>query len=131
MIVVGGDTTASTFTYAVAAVTGDPRIQGRLISELETALAARGRRGDRLPLSELEEIPYLMAVVKESLRCAIAQPARLPRVVPNDGDPLIVDVKVVPPGISPLVTSQLTLPNIELTFTFYHSRLLSQCRHTP
>lgn len=107
MIIAGGDTTASTFTYAVAAITGDPRIQERLISELETALAARGRkRGDRLPLSELEEIPYLMAVVKESLRCAIAQPARLPRVVPSDADPLIVDGKVVPPGVSLLVSSR-------------------------
>lgn len=103
MIVAGGDTTASTFTYAVAAVTGDPRIEQRLVSELEAALAARGRRrGDRLALSELEEIPYLMAVVKESLRCAVAQPARLPRVVPHDGEPLIVDGKVVPPGVSPL-----------------------------
>lgn len=95
MIVAGGDTTASTFTCA-------------LVSELETALAARGRRrGDRPALSELEEIPYLMAVVKESLRCAVAQPARPPRVVPHDGDPLIVDGKVVPPGVSPLVSSRL------------------------
>lgn len=101
MIIAGGDTTASTFTYAVAAVTGDPQIHQRLVSELETALAARGRkRGDRLALSELEEIPYLMAVVKESVRCCVAQPARLPRVVPDDGEPLIVDGKVVPPGVS-------------------------------
>lgn len=101
MIIAGGDTTASTFTYAVAAVTRDPQIHQRLVSELETALAARGRkRGDRLALSELEEIPYLMAVVKESVRCAVAQPARLPRVVPDDGEPLIVDGKVIPPGVS-------------------------------
>lgn len=101
MIIAGGDTTASTFTYAVAAVTGDPQIHQRLVSELESALSARGRkRGDRLALSELEEIPYLMAVVRESVRCAVAQPARLPRIVPNDGETLIVDGKVIPPGVS-------------------------------
>lgn len=105
MIIAGGDTTASTFTYGVAAVTGNPQIHQRLVSELEAALQARGRkRGDRLPLSELEEIPYLMAVVKESVRCAVAQPARLPRVVPDEGEPLIVDGKVVPPGVSSLVS---------------------------
>ncbi|KAG6363997.1 hypothetical protein INS49_009100 [Diaporthe citri] len=99
MIIAGGDTTASTLTYAVAAVTGDPQIHQRLVSELETALAARGgRRGDRPALSELEEIPYLMAVVRESVRCAVAQPARLPRTVPDGGEPLIVDGKVIPPG---------------------------------
>lgn len=101
MIIAGGDTTASTFTYAVAAVTRDPHIHQRLVSELDAALGARGRkRGDRLALSELEEIPYLMAVVRESVRCAVAQPARLPRVVPSDAEPLIVDGKVVPPGVS-------------------------------
>lgn len=100
MIIAGGDTTASTLTYAVTAITGDPQVHQRLISELEAALTARGRkRGERLPLSELEEIPYLMAVVKESVRCAVAQPARLPREVPADGEPLVVDGKVVPPGV--------------------------------
>lgn len=101
MLVAGGDTTASTLTYAITAVTGNPQIQQRLVSELESALRSRGRkRGERLPLSELEEIPYLVAVVKEAVRCAVAQPARLPRVVPKDADPLIVDGKVIPPGVS-------------------------------
>jgi cytochrome P450 len=100
-IIAGGDTTASTLTYATIAITGDPKIHQRLVSELEAALNARGRRrGERLPLRELEDIPYLMAVVKESVRCAVAQPARLPRVVPAGAEPLVVDGKVVPPGVS-------------------------------
>lgn len=107
IIIAGGETTSATLTYAVTAVTGDPQIHQRLISELETALTARGRKkGERLPLNELEEIPYLMAVVRESLRCAVAQAARLPRVVPADGEPLIVDGKVVPPGVSLLPSHQ-------------------------
>lgn len=133
MIIAGGDTTASTFTYGVAAITGNPQIHQKLVSELEAALTARGRkRGERLPLSELEDIPYLMAVVKESVRCAVAQPARLPRVVPDDGDPLIVDGKVVPPGVSCLMSH--VSPYLFLTQMSDHvllfRRLLSVCRHT-
>lgn len=101
MLVAVGETTAATLTYGLASITGKQSIQQRLISELEGALKSHGRkRGEKLPLSELEDIPYLMAVVKESVRCGIAQPARLFRVALKDGSPLIVDGKVVPPGVS-------------------------------
>lgn len=40
-----------------------------------------------------------MACVKESVRIGMAVPGRLPKVVP-DGDPFVVEGKVVPPGVS-------------------------------
>ncbi|KKY27769.1 putative cytochrome p450 [Diplodia seriata] len=50
------------------------------------------------PLGDLEKLPYLVACMKESLRVAMAVPGRLPRLVPADGPPLVIDGKVIPPG---------------------------------
>lgn len=49
-------------------------------------------------LRQLEKMEYLHACVKEALRLAMPVPGRLPRVVPENGQPLIIDGKLIPPG---------------------------------
>lgn len=39
--------------------------------------------------------------MKESLRIAMPVPGRLPRILPANGPPLVIDGKVIPPGVRP------------------------------
>lgn len=50
-------------------------------------------------LATLKKLPYLDAIVKESLRLGMAASSRLPRIVPKDSKtPFVVDGQVIPPG---------------------------------
>ncbi|PHH75687.1 hypothetical protein CDD80_2176 [Ophiocordyceps camponoti-rufipedis] len=75
----GSDTTANTLSYLVWAVSGHPKIQETLVSELRT-LPAEGWDEARL-----RQLPYLDHVIQEALRLYGAAPAPLPRVVPAGG----------------------------------------------
>ncbi|CAI6095918.1 unnamed protein product [Clonostachys chloroleuca] len=78
LIVAGSGTTAVSLTYLVWVVLSQPDVQARLESELE-----------QLPTgftdSDLEALPYLSAVIEETLRLHGAAPGALPRVVPEGG----------------------------------------------
>ncbi|CAI7659082.1 unnamed protein product [Penicillium viridicatum] len=94
LLVAGSDTSGTTLTYALYHICSNPNINKRLIEELKKVMPTI----DTTPvLLDLEQLPYLNACVKESLRLACPVPGRLPRIVP-DGKPLIVDDKHIPPG---------------------------------
>lgn len=78
LIVAGSDTTAVTLTYLVWAVLSNPKVHDRLYQELQDV---------RLPLrnQELEKLPFLNAVIDETLRIYGAAPGCLPRTVPSGG----------------------------------------------
>ncbi|KAL2669772.1 hypothetical protein Neosp_015217 [[Neocosmospora] mangrovei] len=78
LIVAGSGTTAVSLTYLVWAVLSRPTVQARLESELEKLPA-------RFSDSDLEALPYLSAVIEETLRLYGAAPGALPRVVPEGG----------------------------------------------
>ncbi|OLN86993.1 Benzoate 4-monooxygenase 2 [Colletotrichum chlorophyti] len=104
ILVAGSDTTASSAATAVMQILQHPEIETKLVNSLDAAIPS----GAELPpLLELEKIEYLStankfsykhACVKECLRFSLSVPGRLPRVVPSDSEPLIVDGLVVPPG---------------------------------
>lgn len=60
-----------------------------------------------------------MACVKESIRVGMAVPGRLPRVVPN-GDPFVVEGKVVPPGVSLVSLVLLYLDNADNIYSLQY-----------
>lgn len=72
LIVAGTDTTAMTLTYLVWAVMSQPALQSLLEAELD-ALAKDYRDAD------LENLPFLNAVIEETLRLYGAAPGALPR----------------------------------------------------
>lgn len=78
LIVAGSGTTAVSLTYLVWAVLSQPAVQARLESELEKLPAGFSD-------SDLEALPYLAAVIEETLRLYGAAPGALPRVVPEGG----------------------------------------------
>ncbi|KXX81538.1 putative sterigmatocystin biosynthesis P450 monooxygenase STCB [Madurella mycetomatis] len=78
-IIAGSDTTSNTLTYLTWAVCRHPSVKAALLKELAT-LPIDGF-GDQ----ELKELPYLNAVIEETLRLYGAAPSSLPRDVPPGG----------------------------------------------
>jgi cytochrome P450 len=89
LIGAGGGTTSVTLTYLIWAVLQSPRIQGRLEEEVASLPG-------RFSHSELEELPYLNAVIEETLRMYGPIPGALQRVAPQAG--LHVSGHFIPPG---------------------------------
>lgn len=92
-MVAGTDTTADAVTAAVFNTLYDPEIDARLRDELRRTLPHK----NSIPRwAELERLPYLHAIVKESLRLSYGVPGRLPRVVPGRG--AVFCGQKIPPG---------------------------------
>lgn len=95
ILIAGSDTTAFTLAVALDAILRDPELHARMTDAVDMAMPDK----DSVPaFTELERSPMLFAVVKESLRLAVPVPGVLPRTVPQNGKPLVVDDMVVPPG---------------------------------
>ncbi|KAI9374451.1 cytochrome P450 [Aspergillus egyptiacus] len=80
-ILAGSDTSAYTLTMATYYLLTNPDAMSRLRSELDP-VRAYIRAGN---WEEVRKLPYLMAVVKETLRLATPVPGIMPRVVPEAG----------------------------------------------
>jgi len=78
LIVAGSGTTAVTLTYLVWAVLSNPEIQSKLEQEVDGL--EKGFRD-----AALEALPYLNAVIDETLRLFGAAPGSLPRQTPKGG----------------------------------------------
>lgn len=77
-IVAGSGTTAVSLTYLVWAVLSSPDVQVKL--EAEVGALVEGYTD-----IQLEALPYLSAVIEETLRLYGAAPGALPRTVPKGG----------------------------------------------
>ena len=82
LLLAGTDTTSLTLTMATYRVLRDPNILRKLQAELREAMP---RKDTQLEYAELEKLPYLRAVVRETLRTSTVVPGRMPRVVPAEG----------------------------------------------
>ncbi|KAI6124692.1 cytochrome P450 [Pisolithus croceorrhizus] len=76
----GHETTSNTIGWTLLELARKPEIQSTLRSEIRQHESAIHARGDtRFTASDLENMPYLNAVVKETLRyhCVVPQPYRM------------------------------------------------------
>ncbi|KAJ5876808.1 hypothetical protein N7455_000273 [Penicillium solitum] len=92
-LIAGEGSPANTLIHGTFHVLSNPQIKSRLQQELSSAIP------DSCQMSTadtLEKLPYLRAVVKESLRFSHGAPGRLPRVVPSSGATLCG--QYLPPG---------------------------------
>ncbi|KAL4929232.1 cytochrome P450 [Aspergillus undulatus] len=76
------DTTGNAMNMAAYQIVINPEVYARVSTELRDAFPNPDARMDYVTL---EKLPYLTAVMKESLRLCFANPGRLPRVVPASG----------------------------------------------
>ncbi|KAK2875011.1 hypothetical protein FQN49_001853 [Arthroderma sp. PD_2] len=89
------DTISSSLTTGIINILLNPDIEKKLVDSLDQA---KVNEDGNLDLVDLEKISYLVACVKESVRVGNSIPGRLPRIVPNLSQPLVVDEKVIPAG---------------------------------
>lgn len=80
LIGAGVETVAWALTTTMFHILDKPEILRKLRAELETAIPDPTTL---VKVSQLEQLPYLTAVVKEGLRMAVGVSVRLPRVSPN------------------------------------------------
>lgn len=137
ILIAGSDTTAFTLTTALYHISRMPEVEKKLVESLNEAFS-QSETGPSL--LQLEQIKYLVrtisiafvgnkntfmltqiqrACVNEALRVAMPVPGVLPRVVPKQSQPFVVDGKVVPPGVShrAVVLLYLGIPVLTLTDT--------------
>ncbi|GJE97483.1 cytochrome P450 [Phanerochaete sordida] len=89
----GSDSTGNTCAMGTAFVLGHPEVHKQLVRELEEAWPDKDAE---MRFPQLEKLPYLTAVIKESLRLSHGVVMPLPRVV-GPGD-VIIDGVTVPAG---------------------------------
>ncbi|KAL5541020.1 hypothetical protein UlMin_042593 [Ulmus minor] len=75
LFVAGTDTTAATFQWAMAELLRNPEILSKARAELEQIIG----RGNPVEESDIARLPYLQAIVKETLRLHPVGPLLLPR----------------------------------------------------
>ncbi|CAD6569144.1 MAG: hypothetical protein ASARMPREDX12_002221 [Alectoria sarmentosa] len=95
LLLAGTNTTAHTLVVAVYNLIHSPHLVQRLVAELRGAMSEPCSQND---WASLEKLPYLRAVVKESLRLSYGAPGPLPRVVPPTG--AFLAGQHIPPGVS-------------------------------
>jgi len=96
----GQVTTAHFLKVTSFHVLANPEIHRKLREELQSAMPGDGSLA---PLSKLEKLPYLSAVVSEGFRKSYGVTQRLPRVSPDA--PLVYKTWVIPPGTPVSMTS--------------------------
>lgn len=98
LLLAGTDSTAHTLVTATYGVLTNPEMLRKLKIELKDAIPDRD---SLVEWAALEKLPYLRAVIKESLRYVAGSPGRLPRTVPSTG--AVFCGQRIPPGT--IVTS--------------------------
>ena len=98
LLLAGTDSTAHTLVTATYGVLTNPEMLRKLKIELKDAMPDRD---SLVEWAALEKLPYLRAVIKESLRYVAGSPGRLPRTVPSTG--AVFCGQPIPPGT--IVTS--------------------------
>ncbi|TVY86569.1 Cytochrome P450 monooxygenase [Lachnellula willkommii] len=89
----GTETTAWSMTIGTCHILDNPHVLRKLKDELTKAMPDPNQP---LSIAELEQLPYLDAVVKEILRIAFGGVERLPRI--NRADTWVYGKWVIPPG---------------------------------
>lgn len=90
----GDDTTGIANMVTIFNIVNNPKVHARLLAELKTVMP---RLDSQPPYLELEQLPYLSAVIKEGLRYSSPAASRTPRLVPPGGVTL-PDGRFVPAG---------------------------------
>ncbi|KAI1117112.1 cytochrome P450 [Nemania sp. NC0429] len=110
MFVAGSETTASSITMILVHVTSTPAVYHKLKKEIKSAIEG-GRASIPITGAEARELPYLQAVVYESLRIRPPATATFGKMVPPGGDTIhghfVPGGTTVSPNLSSLMRSKV------------------------
>jgi cytochrome P450 len=107
------ETTAQTMRVALYFVYSNRSILNQLRAELATAAEDSSRSSEAMSLKTLEQLPYLTAVLTESLRLSPGAATRLARIAPDR--PLVYDKWTIPAG-TPIGMTTLLLHTDERVY---------------
>lgn len=93
LIIAGSDTTSSTLTYVMYHLAHEPKVVEKLREELSEANIPADA-----PLSAMAHLPYLNAIINESLRLNPAVPSGVYRKSPDEG--IDFDGTFIPSGVT-------------------------------
>lgn len=98
-IVAGADTSSASLNTAIYYLWRNPRVLARLRDELDKWAVAKGRTtvGGLISMTEAQDLPYLQALLKETLRVFPGLGNNLVRVVPEGG--LVIAEQFFPAGV--------------------------------
>lgn len=108
-LLAGTDSTAYTISCSMFYILNDQKVAENLKAELkEVPQHVLGR----FDYEAIADLPYMTAVIKESLRLSTAVPGNLPRVVPPGG--VVVDGRFIPGGTAVSVTIRVINDNPDI-----------------
>ncbi|KAF5344620.1 hypothetical protein D9757_013905 [Collybiopsis confluens] len=124
LVIAGSDTVAHACTLGTFYVLKEAHIRRKLTEELEEAWPDKGTP---MSYAKLEKLPYLSAVIKETLRFSIGVVHPLPRIIGNE-TPAIAGLKLPPGTIVGMSALFLHMnPDVfEDPFTFNPDRWLAE-----
>ena len=109
----GFETTGFAIETAMFHVLSSPAILAKLKRELEPLMMDRNKGNNELPSwTDLEKLPYLTAVIHESLRLSLGVASRLPRK--NTKSDMVYKQWVIPKGQFVAMTQRDILYNAEI-----------------
>ncbi|KAF3448402.1 hypothetical protein FNV43_RR09115 [Rhamnella rubrinervis] len=76
MVVGGSDTSSKTMEFAMAEIMNQPKVMNRIQQELDAVIG----KHNLVEESHIHQLPYLQAVVKETLRLHATAPLLVPRI---------------------------------------------------
>jgi cytochrome P450 len=86
MLIAGHETTAAVLTWTFFCISQNPRIEAKLLEEIDRVL------GDRTPtIDDMKLLPYMRQTLAESLRCYPQPPILIRRAINDD---------TLPPGLN-------------------------------
>ncbi|KAK8136687.1 cytochrome P450 monooxygenase [Apiospora sp. TS-2023a] len=97
-MVAGADTTASVISVILLYLMTHPRVYGKLQSEIDDAFLITNTNsadGEVISDADARKLPYLQAVIKESMRIHCPVTNASPKRVPDGGDTVVVDGRSV------------------------------------
>ncbi|KAJ9655215.1 hypothetical protein H2201_008852 [Coniosporium apollinis] len=92
-ILAGSDTTATTIRATMLYLMSHPSTYRKLQEEIDEAVRSGRASSPIVKSSEAQELPYLQAVIKEGMRVWPAVTGLMTKVVPPEGDTVVVDGK--------------------------------------
>jgi len=81
LVIAGSETTATSLTGATFLLTQSPEVLKRVTQEVRTAF----KSVDEIDINSVNKLPYMLAVLNETLRLYPPVTSNLPRVVPRGG----------------------------------------------
>ena len=93
-VLAGSETTAALLSGCTYHLLRTPKVYRRLVDEIRSSFKA----ASNIQLSSVATLPYLNAVLEESMRIYPPVPAMLPRLVPEGG--AMINGQYVPEGVS-------------------------------